>query len=103
NAHYWLADYDGFVRWFMATVFNEPHSTKAIEDGVTWGLETTPEVLIATVDEGRCATPLADLLAAVRVPTLIVHGTEDKRRPFPLAEAIHAAIADSVLVPFEGG
>ena len=33
-------------------MFTEPHSTKPIEDGVGWGLETTPETLIATVIDG---------------------------------------------------
>jgi predicted glycosyltransferase len=59
-------------------------------------------VLIATIDEWRCATPLADLLARVRCPTLIVHGTEDRVCPFALAERAHEAIAGSVLAPLEG-
>jgi len=83
-------------------VSSEPHSTKQREDGVGWGLETSPEILIATVDEGRCRTPLAELLARVRCPTLILHGTEDRVRPFALSERAHAAIAGSVLVPLEG-
>jgi hypothetical protein len=33
----------------MASVFNEPHSTKQIEDSVSWSLETTPDVLTDTV------------------------------------------------------
>ena len=66
NAHYWRQDYPGFVRWFMTQTFKEPHSTKPIEDGTAWGLETTPEILIATVEESRSRTPLPALLAAVR-------------------------------------
>ena len=102
NAHYWRAHYRDFVEFFMTQVFPEPHSTKAWEDSVSWGLETTPEVLIATVDEWRCTTPLAELLARVRVPTLIVHGTEDRVRPFALAERVHTTIAGSRLVAMEG-
>jgi hypothetical protein len=48
NRHYWLRDYQGFLEFFMSQIFTEPHSTKQIEDAVGWGLETTPEVLIAT-------------------------------------------------------
>ena len=48
NRHYWLKDYQGYLEFFMSQVFTEPHSTKQIEDAVGWGLETTPEVLIAT-------------------------------------------------------
>jgi pimeloyl-ACP methyl ester carboxylesterase len=102
NAHYWRANYQDFVEFFIGQLFPEPHSTKAWEDGVAWGLETTPEILIATVREGQCRIPLADLLARVHVPTLIVHGTADTVRPFALAERTHAAIAGSRLVAFEG-
>ena len=102
NAGYWRAHYREFLEFFFAQSSHEPHSTKQREDAVGWGLETTPEILIATIDEGRCRTPLADLLARVRCPTLIVHGTEDRVRPIALSERAHQAIAGSVLVPMEG-
>jgi pimeloyl-ACP methyl ester carboxylesterase/predicted glycosyltransferase len=102
NAGYWRVHYREFLEFFFAQVSNEPHSSKQREDGVAWGLETTPEILIATVDEGRCRTPVAELLAAVRCPTLIVHGTEDRVRPIALSERAHAAIAGSTFVPMEG-
>lgn len=34
-------DWEGFVGAFMGAVFAEPHSTKAIEDGIDWGRGTT--------------------------------------------------------------
>ena len=102
NAGYWRAHYREFLEFFFAQVSNEPHSTKQREDALAWGLETTPEILIATVDEWRCRTPLADLLARVHCPTLIMHGTEDRVRPIALSERAHAAIAGSVFVPMEG-
>ena len=40
NAHYWRRDYEGFLEFFFRQVFCEPHSTKQIEDAVSWGLET---------------------------------------------------------------
>ncbi|MGH7400729.1 MAG: alpha/beta fold hydrolase, partial [Candidatus Rokuibacteriota bacterium] len=102
NAHYWRAHYREFVEFFMAQTFTEPHSTKAREDGLAWALGTTPEILIATVRERSCRASAAELLARVQAPTLIIHGTEDAVRPFRLAERAHAAIAGSVLMPFEG-
>jgi len=102
NAGYWRVHYHEFLEFFFSQCSCEPHSTKQREDAVGWGLETTPEILIATIDEGRCRTPLAELLAAVRCPTLIVHGTDDRIRPIALSERAHAAIAGSVLVPMEG-
>src|SRR5262245_59858736 len=102
NAHYWRQAYRDFLEFFAGEVLHEPHSTKQREDLVSWGLETTPEILIATVDERRCRTPLADLLARVRAPTLLIHGTEDRLRPIAASERVQAAISGSVLVPFEG-
>ena len=39
----------GFLEFFFGEVFPEPHSTKQIEDGVRWALETDPETLADTV------------------------------------------------------
>ena len=102
NAHFWREHYREFLQFFYENLCHEPHSTKQCEDGVAWGLETTPEILIATVDEARSSTPLADLLGRVKAPTLLIHGTEDRIRPLALSEAAHAAIAGSTLVVFEG-
>ncbi len=102
NAHYWRARYPEFVRFFVEQIFAEPHSTKPIEDGIAWGLQTTPDVLIATTEEAGTRTPLGDLLAAVRAPTLVIHGTEDRIRPFGDGERAHAGIAGSRLLALEG-
>ena len=49
NRHYWREDYRGFLEFFFAQMFNEPHSTKQIEDCVRWALETDPETLADTM------------------------------------------------------
>ena len=36
NAVHWMRDYPGFATWFISRCLPEPHSTKAIEDGVGW-------------------------------------------------------------------
>ena len=46
-------NYRDFLEFFFSQAFTEPHSTKQIEDRVSWGLDTTPEVLIATVERAR--------------------------------------------------
>jgi pimeloyl-ACP methyl ester carboxylesterase/predicted glycosyltransferase len=79
NANYWLRDHRGFLEFFFGRAFPEPHSTKPIEDTVGWGLDTTPEVLVATaraldVNEAR-ATELAQ---GVACPVLVIHGEEDE-------------------------
>jgi pimeloyl-ACP methyl ester carboxylesterase/predicted glycosyltransferase len=102
NAEYWRTHYADFAEFFFGEVYPEPHSTKQRDDAVGWALESTPEVVVASVEEGASATPLATWLAAVRAPTLIVHGTDDRVRPLEIAERVHAAIAGSSLVVFEG-
>ena len=48
NAHSWRRDYPGFLEFFFANVFTEPHSTKQIEDFLNWALPLDPETLIAS-------------------------------------------------------
>jgi len=79
NANYWRQDYRGFLEFFIGRMFPESHSTKQIEDGVGWGLETTAEVLIATVRLGVLGEGRAKELAArVTCPVLVIHGDEDE-------------------------
>src|SRR5207253_26119 len=40
NAVHWREDYPEFAEWFISRCLPEPHSTKAIEDGVGWALDT---------------------------------------------------------------
>jgi pimeloyl-ACP methyl ester carboxylesterase/predicted glycosyltransferase len=78
NRHYWLSDYADWVEFFVGRIFTEPHSTKAIEDGISWGLETDAETLIATYDAPLFAAEEARALAArVRCPVLVIHGDQD--------------------------
>ena len=79
NADYWLRDHRGFLEFFFGRVFVEPHSTKPIEDTVRWGLDTTPEVLVATA-RGRTLNEQRSIELAQRVscPVLVIHGDEDE-------------------------
>jgi pimeloyl-ACP methyl ester carboxylesterase len=78
NRHYWLRDYRGFLEFFFSQMFNEPHSTKPIEDCVGWGLETTPEVLIAKgLRDPLVAAAQRELAARVRCPVLVIQGVDD--------------------------
>jgi pimeloyl-ACP methyl ester carboxylesterase/predicted glycosyltransferase len=102
NANYWRAHYEDFLRFFFSLVYPEPHSTKPVEDGVAWGRETTAEILIESIQDWASRTPLAELLARVTVPTLVIHGSDDRIRSLALSERAHAAIEGSRLVVFEG-
>jgi pimeloyl-ACP methyl ester carboxylesterase len=92
NRHYWLRDHRGFLEFFFSQMFNEPHSTKPIEDCVGWGLETTAETLVATQLGENLDAPAADRLASeLECPVLVLQGTEDaitgRARGAALAEA----------------
>jgi pimeloyl-ACP methyl ester carboxylesterase len=78
NRHYWVRDYRAFLEFFFSQFFNEPHSTKQIEDCVGWGLETTPETLVDT----RLAIVMGEeetraLCGRLRCPVLVIQGTAD--------------------------
>jgi pimeloyl-ACP methyl ester carboxylesterase/predicted glycosyltransferase len=105
NRHYWLQNYRGFLEAFFAAVFIEPHSTKQIEDCIAWGLDTTPETLILTMDGGDSG--LVDREAAeklcrsVKCPVFVVHGSEDLIQPLARGERV-AELTAAELVRFEG-
>jgi pimeloyl-ACP methyl ester carboxylesterase/predicted glycosyltransferase len=104
NRHYWLADYRGWVEFFMSQVFTEPHSTKPHEDGVAWGLDTTAETLLLTVP--AVAEPAAADAEAVcrqvRCPVLVVHGDQDGIVPYDIGVAL-ARWTGGQMVTIHGG
>ena len=92
NRHYWLRDYRGFLEFFFSRMFTEPHSTKPIEDCVGWGLETTPETLVATqLTEDLGEGEIRELAGRVTCPVLVIQGADDAitgpGRGIALAEA----------------
>ncbi len=88
NANHWRADWPGFTEFFFEQVFNEPHSTKPIEDMVGWALETDPDVIVAAeyapyIDppDGWAAAdepPARAVIRRVTCPTLVIHGDRDQ-------------------------
>ena len=104
NRHYWLADYRGWVEFFMSQVFTEPQTTKQREDGVAWGLETSAETLLLTT-QGVAEVTAADAEAVcrqVRCPVLIVHGDQDGIVPYETGMAL-ARWTGGQLVTIRGG
>ena len=92
NRYYWLRDYRGFLEFFFSQMFNEPHSTKPIEDCVGWGLETSGETLV-TMESGKDldAETTRELAGRLRCPVLVIQGSQDAitgpERGVALAEA----------------
>ena len=104
NIHHWLRDYRDFLEFFLGKIFTEPHSTKQIEDGIGWALETTPEVL-ADHDAGIAlptGVDFKELCARVCCPVLVIHGDEDAIRPHAQGVAL-AEATGGALVTIKGG
>lgn len=104
NRHYWLRDFPGFLEFFFSRMFTEARSTKAIEDCVGWGLETSPETLIATARAPHLSEEeTRELCRRVSCPVLVVQGGADAitgpGRGIALSEALGG---DTVLLEGAG-
>lgn len=101
NLAYWHDHYADFAQFFFGQCFNEPHSTKPIEDSVGWALEAGPEIL-----EAEWAAPILTqdwpgYMGRVQCPTLVIHGTRDRISPH--ARGVEAArLTGAVMLSMEG-
>jgi len=106
NREYWLTNYPDFVEYFVGQVFTEPHSTRQIEEFVSWANDTTGAVLAKTV-EARLIPPKFDVSEAmyrkIRCPVLMIHGDNDQIQPHDRAQSVAALIgAEFVTIPGGG-
>ena len=105
NRHYWLKDYRGYLEFFFSQCFTEPHSTKQIEDCVGWGLETTPQVLIATEEPPDTISnqeTAEELVGRIRCPVLVIQGDKDAIVPHSWGARL-ANLTGGTLVTIQGG
>jgi len=98
NRHYWLDHYEDFLWFFFGQCFTEPHSTKPIEDCVGWGLETTPEALVASQVPWPDEATVRAWCARVRCPVLVVHGDQDAISPVRRGKALAEATGGRLVV-----
>jgi pimeloyl-ACP methyl ester carboxylesterase/predicted glycosyltransferase len=104
NAVHWREDYPEFAEWFISRCLSEPYSTKAIEDGVGWALDTDPKTLIATVLAGPHGDrhTLRALAANLECPVLVIHGDRDRITPLRDGRAL-ARLSGAPLEVIRGG
>lgn len=104
NAHYWLKDYEGWLKFFFGQLFNEAHSTKPTEDCIGWGSETTAEILAQTSARSDIhpEMPAADIIAQVQCPVLLIHGAEDQITTIEKSQKLAAARPDFEFVTLDG-
>jgi pimeloyl-ACP methyl ester carboxylesterase/predicted glycosyltransferase len=83
NPAHWRNDFPAFAEWFISRCFPEPHSPKAIEDGVEWALDSDPETLAATAygEINRDRGTLQRLAQNLNCPVLVISGDRDKITP----------------------
>ena len=103
NRNYWLEHYEDFLEFFFSQCLSEPHSTKQREDAVGWGLETDAETLVATQLAPRLQdeSSVCALLARIRCPVLVIHGSDDAVRPCASGARL-AELTNGELVVLEG-
>ena len=94
-------DFEGLMRHHIGRVFSEPDVVDlAASRGKRW-LGMPRETILSFYDRDP-DMDIRPLLSAIRVPTLIVHGTEDRQVPFAAAEYLAAHIPGAQLYPFKG-
>jgi pimeloyl-ACP methyl ester carboxylesterase/predicted glycosyltransferase len=83
NAVHWRTNYPEFAEWFISRCFPEPHSSKGIDDGVEWALDTDPETLVASAGGKihRNRLTMRELARNLDCPVLVIHGDHDKITP----------------------
>ena len=88
NAQFWTEHYEEFVDFFFAEAFSEPHSTKQREDCMGWASETGPEVLLTDLAALTSPDEVEEWASRVTVPTLFIHGEDDRISPLNRAERL---------------
>jgi pimeloyl-ACP methyl ester carboxylesterase/predicted glycosyltransferase len=104
NAVYWRERYPEFAHWFISRCFSEPHSTKGIEDGIGWALDSDPATLAATAlgEIHRDRRTLRALARDLGCPVLVIHGDHDRITPYRDGRAL-ARLAGGGLEVVTGG
>ena len=99
NRYYWQDHYREFLEFFFSRCFLEPHSTKQIEDCVGWGLETTPQTVLAMEEAPQPdEATLRAWCARARAPTLVIHGDDDEISPVRAGAALAEATSGRLVV-----
>ena len=100
NANFMRQNYGEFSEWFLAQCLPEPHSTKQLEDLVGWSQETTPHVLINSLN-ARNDGGNESLLRAITCPSLWVHGANDLIEPLEKSRTL-SRLCGGRLLEMEG-
>ena len=105
NRDHWLTNYPDFADHFIRNICSEPHSTRQIEDGISWANDTTGPVQAKTV-EARSIAPPFDVGEAmyrkIQCPVLVIHGDNDQIQPYARGQRV-AELTGAELVTIPDG
>lgn len=106
RAYWQRGGFPAFVEHFFAQMFPEPHSTKQIEDGMSWAYQTGWQAAAAARDGraglgGAVREPIEPFCAQVSCPVLVLHGTDDRIVPIEVGERL-AVLLSAPLVRLDG-
>lgn len=88
------------AREFVPELFAESAEAKLVEKAIAMSASFHPAGL-RVMARASAAADLREVLPEVAVPTLVIHGREDRRSPLAVSEALHAAIPGSRLAVVE--
>ena len=100
NREYVARDQRGFLEWNYGTLdFPEPHSTRQVEDGVEWGMQTDAQTLVDSlvaidIADGAVLRERDEILAycsLIRCPVLVIQGEYDLTTPPEWGQALAEA------------
>jgi class 3 adenylate cyclase/pimeloyl-ACP methyl ester carboxylesterase len=94
-------DFEGLMGYHMGRILSEPYVADLAASRLQRWLDMPRETALSFFDSDP-DMDIKPLLSAVRVPTLIAHGTEDRQVPFAAAEYLAAHIPGARLYPFVG-
>jgi class 3 adenylate cyclase/pimeloyl-ACP methyl ester carboxylesterase len=94
-------DLEGLMRYHIGRVLSEPDVADLAASRLKRWLQMPRETMLSFYDRDP-EMDIRPLLPAIRVPTLVVHGTEDRQVPFAAAEYLAAHVPGAQLYPFTG-
>jgi pimeloyl-ACP methyl ester carboxylesterase/UDP:flavonoid glycosyltransferase YjiC (YdhE family) len=104
NAGHIRQHYADFLEFFFGEMFPEPHSTKQVEDAVAYGLDGSPDLLLARTELPVTTKEEVEAICRqVRCPVLIIQGDQDNCQPIERSHILAEATGgEYVLLPGSG-
>jgi pimeloyl-ACP methyl ester carboxylesterase/predicted glycosyltransferase len=95
-------NWPGHLDAFWSSLFTEPHSTKAFEDGVHFSCATSGDI-VALTRAGWLGHDVRELASRVTCPTLVIHGDSDKRVPYAKGRSVADLVPGATMLTIGGG